>query len=83
MVSDVDIKRIYNRVIFDELMQRTDIKREFYFRHEADVHWVGHPNWFYRISKYTLPFIESEYCPKTWFVDQLDRIPDRTWKTMF
>lgn len=72
----IDVKRIYNRVIFDELMQRPDLKREFRFRDEADVHWVGHPNWFYRISKYTLPFIDSKYCPKTWFVDKLDSIPD-------
>jgi len=71
----IDIKRIYNRVIFDELMQRTDLKREFRFRDPADVHWVGHPNWFYRISKYTLPFIDSQYCPKTWFVSELDDIP--------
>lgn len=72
----VDVKRIFNRVIFDELMQREDLEREFRFSHGADVHWVGHPNWFYRISKYTLPFIDSSYCPKTWFVDKLDTIPD-------
>ncbi len=71
----VDVKRIFNRVIFDELMQRKDLKREFRFRDEADVHWVGHPNWFYRISKYTLPFIDSQYCPPTWFVSDIDKVP--------
>jgi hypothetical protein len=71
----VYVKRIFNRVIFDELMQRGDIKREFRFKQETDVHWVGHPNWFYRISKYTLPFIHSKYSPETQFVSDLKEIP--------
>lgn len=72
----VDVKRIFNRVIFDELMQRNDIRREFRFKHEHDVRWVGHPNWFYRISKYTLPFIHSKYSPETKFVSDLKEIPE-------
>lgn len=71
----IDVKRIFNRVIFDELMQRHDLKREFRFKQDADVHWVGHPNWFYRISKYTLPFIHSQYSPETRFVSELKSIP--------
>ena len=55
--AKVKIKKIYNRVIFDELNKRDDIKRQFYFQDEVDVDWVGHPNWFFRISKYTMPRI--------------------------
>ncbi len=72
----IPVRRIYNRVIFDELWQRTDLTREFFFPDDLDVEFVGHPNWFFRISKYTLPFLNSPYVPKTWFLDELPSIPD-------
>ncbi len=71
----IGVQRIFNRVIFDELLQRNDLKRDFLFTREADVHWVGHPNWFFRISKYTMPLLESEYVPRTWFLKDLSSIP--------
>ena len=54
-----EIKRIYNRVIFDDLQQQSaEVQAQGNFLFEdLDVEWVPHPNWFYRISKYTLPFI--------------------------
>ena len=72
----IQIKRIYNRVIFDELLNRKDLDMKFNFTDDLEVKWVGHPNWFYRISKHTMPFIKSEFVPKTFFLDQLDAIPD-------
>jgi hypothetical protein len=72
----VHVKRLFNRVIFDELMSRNDLELRFKFTDELDVHWVGHPNWFFRISKYMMPFIECDYMPKTMFLDQLDNIPE-------
>jgi len=74
--QEVQVKRIYNRVIFDELFHRTDLDMKFKFDDDLDVKWVGHPNWFYRISKYTMPFIQSPYIPTTIFLDQLKVIPD-------
>ncbi|MFT6054546.1 MAG: hypothetical protein ACJASP_001439 [Roseivirga sp.] len=71
----VKVERIYNRVIFDELDQRADLKREFYFEDEVDVHWVGHPNWFFRISKYTMPFLKSKYVPETRFLSEVKQYP--------
>ena len=71
----IDIHKIYNRVIFDELNQRNDIKREFYFKDEVDVEWVGHPNWFFRISKYTMPLIKSKYVPECYYLNELDEYP--------
>lgn len=71
------IKRIYNRVIFDDLQQQTQEVQEkgkILFE-ELDVEWVPHPNWFYRISKYTLPFINHPYVPKTSFLHQVKEIP--------
>lgn len=73
--KEIQIKRIFNRVIYDELMHRTDLDVKFKFTEECDVHWVGHPNWYFRISKYILPFIESQYAPRTWFLNQIDELP--------
>jgi len=73
----VPVYKIYNRVIFDELNKRHDIKREFYFKDEVDVEWVGHPNWFFRISKYTMPLLnQSRFVPDCHYLDKLDRYPD-------
>jgi hypothetical protein len=74
--QEIQIKRIYNRVIFDELLNRTDLELKFRFDDDLDVRWVGHPNWFFRISKYTMPFIPSSYIPTTFFLDQLTSIPE-------
>jgi hypothetical protein len=73
--KDIHIKKIYNRIIFDELDQRADIKSEFHFKDEVDVEWVGHPNWFFRISKYTMPLLKGDYVPKSYYLDKLDTIP--------
>jgi len=73
--EEILIQRIYNRVIFDELKQRQDLKREYYFQDEVDVEWVGHPNWFFRISKYTMPLFKSPYVPDCHYLDQLDKYP--------
>jgi hypothetical protein len=69
------IKRIYNRAIVDELI-RKNIKLNFAFTDDLDVDWAGHPNWYFRISKFSLPFLNHVSVPKTWFLDRLDRIPD-------
>jgi hypothetical protein len=57
----IEIKRIYNRVIFDELEARTDLKLDFSFSDALDVEWAGHPNWFFRISKYILPMLKPVF----------------------
>jgi len=69
------IKRIYNRLIFDELLLRNDLIRQWNLIEPVDVEWVCHPNWFFRISKYTLPFIKSKYVPETLFVADLQTVP--------
>ncbi|MFT4663278.1 MAG: hypothetical protein ACI8YQ_003660 [Polaribacter sp.] len=72
----VIVKRIYNRVIFDELDQRKDLVREFNFADDVDVEWIGHPNWFYRISKFILPMIKSPYSPESFYLDKLESYPE-------
>jgi len=71
----IPIKRIYNRTIVDEL-ERKDIKLNFDWRDDLDVDWAGHPNWYFRISKFSIPYLKHASVPKTWFLDKLDAIPD-------
>ena len=71
----VPIERIYNRAIVDEL-ERKNVKLAFDWRDELDVEWAGHPNWYFRISKFSIPYLKHASVPKTWFLDQLHEIPD-------
>jgi hypothetical protein len=66
---EVHIERIYNRVIFDELIRRPDLNLPFRFQDDLDVTWVGHPNWYFRISKHSLPFLKTEHTSPTFFAD--------------
>jgi hypothetical protein len=66
----VRIERIYNRVIFDELIRRPDLNLPFRFQDDLDVTWVGHPNWYFRISKHSLPFLKTEHTSPTFFADE-------------
>ena len=70
----VAIERIYNRTIVDEL-ERKGVKLPFDFRDELDVEWAGHPNWYFRISKYSIPYLKHPSVPRTWFLDQLNELP--------
>jgi hypothetical protein len=67
---EVRIERIYNRVIFDELTQRPDLNLPFRFQDDLDLTWVGHPNWYFRISKHSLPFLKTEHTSPTFFADE-------------
>lgn len=72
-----EIKRIYNRVIFDDLFQQSPViqeKGKLLFE-ELDVEWLPHPSWFYRVSKYTLPLIRHPYVPPTYFLSELKQVP--------
>jgi hypothetical protein len=72
-----EVKRIYNRVIFDDLFQQpADVqeKGKIFFE-ELDVEWAPHPSWFYRISKYTLPLIRHPYVPETFFLNEIKQLP--------
>jgi hypothetical protein len=62
------IRRIYNRAIVDELVRR-QIPMAFDFRDELDVEWAGHPNWFFRLSKFSLPYLDHPAVPRTQFLD--------------
>jgi len=72
----IQLKRIYNRLIFDEIADDTTIfSNSFDPREELKIEWITHPNWFYRISKYTMPFLDSKFVPETRFLNEIDAIP--------
>ena len=64
---EVPIERIYNRVIFDELLRRPELNLPFSFQEELEIVWIGHPNWYFRISKHSLPFLKSPYSSSAFF----------------
>ncbi len=71
----VPVNRIYNRAIVDEL-QRRQIELPFGWGDDLDVSWAGHPNWYFRISKFTLPYLDHPTVPRAIFLDKLDELPD-------
>jgi hypothetical protein len=72
----IPVKRIYNRIIADELNQvKMTSKISFDITAEWDVEWVPHPNWFYRISKFSLPLLNHQYIPNTTLLSDFKRLP--------
>jgi hypothetical protein len=67
----IRIKRLYNRLIFDDLHQQEGLTGLPDLTQPYEVEWVPHPNWFYRISKFTLPFIDNPYVPQTFFLNEV------------
>ncbi len=68
------IMRIYNRAIVDEMV-RKDLKLAFQLTDDLEVEWAGHPNWFFRMSKFSLPYLKHECVPNTWFLDRVEQMP--------
>ena len=71
----IPIRRIYNRVIFDELARYPDLPGEFRLTDDVDVAWVGHPNWFFRVSKFTLPLLSGPFFPPSHYLHELPAYP--------
>ncbi|MEO8034453.1 MAG: hypothetical protein ABI837_08460 [Acidobacteriota bacterium] len=72
---EVQVKRIYNRIVFDELMQK-NVQMPFDYRDELDVEWAPHPNWYWVWSKYSLPFLDHSSVPRATFVSDLHGVPE-------
>lgn len=52
----VPIHRIYNRAIADEMIARK-VELAFDLTADWDVEWAGHPNWYFLVSKFSLPWL--------------------------
>jgi hypothetical protein len=66
----IKIERIFNRIVFDDL-KNSDLSKCIDLKQPYNVEWCPHPNWFYRISKYTLPFLDDPHIPKTYFLNEI------------
>jgi len=73
--NGIPVHRIYNRAIADELIRR-NIQAAFRFDDDLDVEWAGHPNWFFLISKFSLPYLKHETVPECWFLSDVNVLPD-------
>ena len=66
----IKIEVIFNRVIFEDIKNNLSAI-QVNFNEEYEVQWIPHPNWFYRISKYTLPFLKGKCIPESYFLDEV------------
>jgi hypothetical protein len=71
----IPVYRVYNRAIADELARKGK-RLPFSFRDDLDVEWAGHPNWFFRISKFSIPYLRHGCVPRTYFLNASDPVPD-------
>ena len=84
--KETRVERIYNRVIFDELERRPELELPFSFQEELEVKWIAHPNWYYKISKHSLPFIKTAHTSSCFFADEFpvdERIDNYVLKPLF
>jgi hypothetical protein len=76
----VPVHRIYNRAIVDEIVRR-EIRLPFDYREPLDVEWAGHPNWYFHISKFSIPYLHHPAVPPAAFLSDWlnglgkDRLP--------
>jgi len=68
------IRRIYNRLIFDEL-EASGARLPFDLTSRLDVSWAGHPNWYFRWSKHCLPGLRHPAVPESFFLSDLPAVP--------
>lgn len=71
----VQVRRIYNRIVFDELEVK-GTQLPFRYTDDLDVTWMSHPNWYWTWSKFTLPFIDHPAVPRARYLSDLDKTPE-------
>jgi len=71
----VPIRRIYNRVIPDDLDHQA-IALPFDYRDDLDVEWTGGPDWFFRVSKFSIPHLRHPWVPRTVLLSEVKALPD-------
>jgi hypothetical protein len=69
----IPVRRIYNRVVFDELIRKS-ISLPFRYDEELDVEWTPHPNWYWVWSKHSVPHLDHPAVPRATLLSDLDEI---------
>jgi len=72
--KDVRLRRVFNRAIVDELEQ-SGTQLPFSWTDELDIEWAGHPNWYFRISKAVLPWLQHSTVPRTTLLHEIGDLP--------
>jgi hypothetical protein len=67
---ELPVRRIYNRVVFDEL-ERRRVELPFRYREPPDVEWSPHPNWYWVWSKYSIPFLRHPAVPEATLLSEI------------
>ncbi len=70
----IPVKRIYNRMVFDELEVK-NVVVPFRWSDDLDISWCSHPNWYWIWSKFALPFLDHPAVPKATFLSELKELP--------
>src|SRR6185437_13739035 len=65
------VKRLYNRLVFDEL-EAKKVTIPFGWNEDLDVTWCSHPNWYWAWSKYSLPYLDHPAVPKSTLLSNVD-----------
>ncbi len=71
---EIRIRRIYNRVIPDELMRKR-LPMSFDFRDDLDLEWAPSCSWYFRWSKFSLPHLNHRCVPRSWLLDEMPEVP--------
>lgn len=71
----IPIRRIVNRAIVEELEQHR-VRLPFSWNEELDVEWAGHPNWYFRMSKLALPYLDHPTVPRAYRLSELSELPE-------
>lgn len=72
----VPVRRIFNRAIADE-MEREGVQPGFDLHADLDVEWAGHPNWYFRASKFSLPYLQHQTVPRAVLLNEWMADPAR------
>jgi len=70
----VQVKRIYNRMVFDEL----EVKKAvipFDWNEPLELTWCSHPNWYWTWSKFALPYLNHPAVPHSRFLSDVTELP--------
>lgn len=70
----IRVKRIYNRMVFDELEVKK-VNVPFSWNEGLDVTWCSHPNWYWAWSKFSLPFLDHPWVPRTRYLSDFSAAP--------
>ena len=70
----VQVRRIFNRVVFDELEQK-QVTLPYSYTDDLDVTFIPHPNWYWLWSKYTLPHVDHPAVPRARYLSDVAELP--------